>query len=412
MLARNRTAAAVTTLSLVVALAVMAAPAAAGPTVPVTIGTTPGYAIFAQPGVGTNGTNDTAILAHLKNLIDGTPCPAPGASAPIIRAAVNSIGDGSLPTQIKDALDAKQGCGVDVRVIVNGSQKTSTAAQNLRSALGTAAFEWCDHDDPNNAKGGGCVSTHSSSAMHTKMMLFTNSSGYPCVAWFGSANLTNATGGETFNNGVTLYNNCTVHNLFRDRIWQPMWDEWTIANNDFYAPTGQGYLSSSNVTVHASPENSSPPTDFVLGRLSAMSSGNGCTVGVSQAMWTARGYANTTGTDGEAVARRLAALKTGLGGCSIGVLVGNKSDGTANIDSGPRAILANAGISIEHGPVHDKYFFMHGLNKPYTVVTGSHNFSLPAWRHNDEVLVELSNSQSTYNAYYDHWFATAGVAVP
>jgi phosphatidylserine/phosphatidylglycerophosphate/cardiolipin synthase-like enzyme len=163
------------------------------------------------------------------------------------------------------------------------------------------------------------------------------------------------------------------------------------------------------VTVHASPENSG--TDLVLARLSGMSSGSGCAVGVSQAMWTARGYANDTSVNGEAVAKRLAALKAG--GCAIGVIVGNK-DGTttANIDSGPRAILTNAGIPIEHGKVHDKYFFMNGGGKPPTVVTGSHNFSLPAWKHNDEVLVELSNSQSTYDAYYNHWWTTLSATVP
>jgi hypothetical protein len=396
----------------VLALVVMAGPAAAGPTVPLTIGSTSAYAIFAEPGVGTYGSNDTAILTHLKNLVNGTPCPAAGASPPVIRAAVNSLGNGDLPTQIKDALVAKHNCGVDVRVIVNGSEKSSTAAQSLRTGLGTAAFEWCDHDDSTNSKGGGCVSTHSSSAMHTKLMMFSNTSGSSCVVWFGSANLTNATGGETFNNGVTLYNNCTLHTLFKDRIWQPMWDEWTVANNDFYQPTSQGYLSSGNVTVHASPENGSSITDFVLGRLNGLTSGNGCTVGVSEAMWTTRGYSNTADASGEAVARRLAALKTGSGGCSIGVVVGNKPDGTANIDSGPRTILTNAGIPIEHGPVHDKYFFMNHASKPFTVVTGSHNFSLPAWRHNDEALVEISNSQSTYDAYYNHWFATLGVAVP
>lgn len=406
MLAWTRTAGAV--LSLGIALAVMAGPAAAGPTVQVTVGTTPGYAIFAQPGTGTIGSNDTAILTHLYNLVNGTPCPAAGQSPAIIRFAINSIGNGDLPTQIKNKLDEKQNCGVDVRVIVNGSAKDSDAAIALRSALGTAAFEWCDHDDPNNAKGGGCVSTHQSSAMHTKLLLISNTSGSSCVVWFGSANLTNATGGETFNNGVTLYNNCTLHSLFRDKIWQPMWEEWTVANNDFYVPTGQGYLSSSNVTVHASPETSG--TDLVLARLSGMTSGNGCTVGVSQAMWTTRGYANTTGTDGEAVAKRLAALKSG--GCNIGVIVGDRDDGTANIDSGPRSILTNAQIPIEHGKVHDKYFFMNGGGKPPTVVTGSHNFSLPAWKHNDEVLVELSNSLSTYNAYYNHWFTTLTATVP
>ena len=391
------------------ALAVMAAPAAAGPTVPITVGTTPGYAIFAEPGTGSIGTNDPAILNHLLSLVNGTPCPPPGGSPEIIRVAISSISTGNLPTQIKDKLIEKKNCGVDVRVVVSGSAKGSAAAESLRTGIGTGAFEWCDHDV--TTKGNGCVSTHTGGGMHTKMMLFTNTSFANCVVWFGSANLTGQTGAESINNGVTLYNNCTVHNLFRDRIWQPMWDEWEIAGNDFYAPTGRGYLSSSNVTAHASPENSSPPTDLVLARLNGMTSGNGCTVGVSQAMWSARGYANTTGTDGEAVARRLAALKGGAG-CSIGVIVGNKSDGTANIDSGPRGILTNAGIPIEHGVVHDKYFFMNGGGKSPTVVTGSHNFSLPAWRQNDEVLVELSNSQSTYDAYYQHWFTTLTATVP
>jgi hypothetical protein len=409
VLARTRIAGAVGALFLVLLLAVMAAPAAAGPTVPITVGTTPGYAIFAEPNTGTIGTNDPAILTHLLNLVNGTPCPS-GGTPEIIRVAINSISTGNLPTQIKDKLVEKKNCGVDVRVIVSGTEKSSAAAIALRSGLGTAAFEWCDHEV--TTKGGGCVSTHQSGGMHTKMMLFTNTSFANCVVWFGSANLTGQTGAETINNGVTLYNNCTVHNLFRDRVWQPMWDEWEIGGNDFYAPTGRGYLSSSNVTAHASPENGSPPVDIVRERLNGMSSGSGCTVGVSQAMWTARGYPNTTGTDGEAVARRLAALKTGAGGCNIGVIVGNKGDGSANIDSGPKGILTNAGIPIEHGLVHDKYFFMNGGGKSPTVVTGSHNFSLPAWRQNDEVLVELANSQSTYDAYYQHWFTTLTATVP
>ena len=408
--------------ALVASLAVMAGPASA---VPITVnGTaTPGHAIFAEPGVGTNGSDDPAILNHLKWLIDNTPCPTPTApTVQAIRAAINSIGNTSaaLPTAIRNSLDTKENCGVDVRVIVNGSAKGTDSAEALRTQLGTDDFEWCDHGNT-SLYGNGCVSTHVGSSdpgddggMHSKYFLFSYA-GASCVTWFGSANLTQATGTQTFNNGVTLYNNCSLYETFRNEIWEPAWEENSFADNDFYAPSlGRGYFihGSPSLTFHASPENTQPTAnDYVLGMLDSVSAGTGCEVLVANAEWTGRLYPSKSPPQDEAIAKRLAQLKNN--GCAVGVIVGNDNDGTANIASGtnsPRQVLQNAGIAIEHGPVHDKYFVIDGPGQPKAVITGSHNLTTGAWRHNDELFVKIANSPSTHKAYRDHWFATGFAA--
>jgi hypothetical protein len=375
---------------------------ASAATAPITIGTTTGHAIFAEPATG----SDPSILSHLKSLIDGTPCGGR------IRAGINSISDAAgLPTDIKNALAAKAAspCNTIVQVVMNGDAKDSTGAQNLRSALGTARFEWCDHDqllvagDPIDKYGAGCISTRDG-GMHAKYFLFSSTGGRSCVSWFGSANLTPQTGMNSFNNGISIYNHCPLHDGFVTEIFNEMWVERSFANNDFYNPgAAQGYFTtnSQNLVVHASPEKDADP-DFVHARFNNMTSGNGCTVGVAQAEWKVERLA---------IAQRLAQLRTNPGGCSVGVILGHKFVNgveVPNADSQVLSTLHNAGIPIEYGEVHDKYFFLEGGGKPKTVLTGSHNMSGAALRRNDELLVEIKSSASVYSAYWDHWFRTLG----
>ena len=394
--------------ALIVSLMVMAAPASAGPAEDVTIAGSSAKVVFAEPGASGYPTNDTAILSHLQALISNTPCPAAGdTTPPAIRAGINSIGNAAaaLPTAIRNALNTKENCGVNVEVVVNGDAKGSEGAELLRSALGTDDFEWCDHGDSTGGKGGGCVSTKSGGGMHAKYFIFSDTYGQNCVTWFGSANLTESSGSKTFNNGVTIWNNCLLRDYMKDRIFTPMWNEVTITDNDFYAPlVPRGYFSigSGGLTAHASPETESGGggTDFYLARLNAMTSGSACFVRVAATEWGTRGY--TT----EPIASKLASLRNG--GCGIAVIIGEDSNGNANIDSSVKSILQNANppIPIEHGPVHDKYMVLNSASRPYVVVTGSHNLTNPAWHHNDELLFDINNSVSTYTSYYWHWVRT------
>ena len=381
----------VSLLVAVLALALSAAPAWAGSITSITAGNSPGEVSFAQP-TNDADSRDWTIITDLENHIRSVPCGS------TIRGAIHSMS--GVGETIKNLLVEKKNCGSDVKIVHNGEVPRSATSQALADGLGPTRFKWCDHG-VGGAWGWGCVSTHSSGRMHSKFFLFSRDGGRSCVSWIGSPNLTVSTGTSTSNNAVAVFDNCELHDRLRDKIWTPMWGQFAPPNNDFYNPGAQqGFFSAPTAaaSVHASPEQD---TDLVLSRLASMTSGPGCTVGVSEAMWTEHR---------QAIADRLAQLKSGPGGCTINVIVGKMDNGGANIHFFVYAALTNANIKVRYGKVHDKYILMHSAGRPYTVITGSHNLSLPALKHNDELLLDITSSPSLYNAFLGHWAVTWGNA--
>ncbi len=383
-------------LAALVSLALGAA-TAHGVVVPVTTGTSVAHAVFAEP---LPGQADNQIHNHLLSLIQNTP---PGGR---IRAAIHSISN----AQIADALVAKARSGVDVQVVYPADPRKRTTYAAARLGDLGSGIQWCDHGGLAGPYAFGCISSHSGSeldpgTMHAKFMLFsrTDVGGLRnWVTWFGSANLTQESGTETWNDGLTVYDNKALYDAFEQTLFRPMFDDnLFFANNDFYDPgAGRGYFSvpSAGLTVHASPEQSSDIVETKLNAMDARSGGCSVLVGMMQ-------FTRTV------VADKLAAMKRA--GCTVLVLVGMDGSssppnvlacapGAPHISSDVVSRLKSAGISIRAKKIHDKMMLLHAANYGWRVITGSHNLSSDALRENDEILVDV-DSQSAYDAFAAHW---------
>ena len=366
---------------------------------PVVVGQSQADAVFAEP---LPGQRDDGIHRHLLSLINDTP---PGEE---IRAAIHSITNYA----IADALVKRWQAGVDVKIVYPADKRSGDFAA-ATDRLGEIDTPWNPYDERrvwwcNRSGGSACISADSGGTMHAKFFLFsaTGSGGLrKWVTWFGSANLTQQTGTETWNNGLTVYENPDLYNAFERELFDPMFGEDTaLLNNDFYWPDGgRGHFSmpSAGLEVHASPEQD---TDLVVSQLNEMRSdaASGCTVMVGMLMF------NRT-----VVAEKLAAMKNA--GCAVFVLVGRYSSGAEPVQPGQRCddaqadpdalrILREAGIPIRAKKIHDKIMLLNTMNKGSTVLTGSHNLTKSALRDNDEILVEIQ-SPSVYDAYSHHWWS-------
>ena len=335
----------------------------------------------------THGGQDVAQLNEMIRLINCTPGGA------TIRMAIYSITANIVYQAIVDAV----GRGVLVQVVHNGEDKNSgdSSPTDLANLLG-ANHHWCDHGSAGLSYGGGCISTDSSSLMHAKYLLFSQTQDLAGtmqsnVTWFGSPNETYASGANLFNNSLTVYGDATLFNNFVTYEWTPMWQEKSYAGNDFYdASTPRGYFSSSysGVTSYASPQQQ---TDLVVDRLSYVNPNSSCQLRVMEA---------TIHDTRSAVVDELVSLKKG--GCKVYVTVGS-------IDAGVLRTLVSNGIAVHSAPVHDKLIIFYGsyadvTTNRYTIFTGSHNLTQSALSVNDELLVKVQGvPQAFYQAFYNHF---------
>lgn len=335
---------------------------------------------------------DMTILDDLVRMIRDTP------KGESIRIAVHSITVNAVARAIIDA----QTNGVHVYVAHNGEDFRSDDAtpKALAAALGPASHRWCG-DVAVGGRVGGCISDGKSSIMHAKLVLFSKTKDATgamrqWVSWFGSANMTFATGAKTYNNTVTVYGDRALYDRFDKGYFAKLWSEDHAPRNDFFdAASHRGYFgsSASGVTVYASPEQDG---DLVLRRLAAVAPGKGCEIRVAQAMiHDAR----------LALVERLAALKDG--GCDVRV-AGN------GIESGALRALRRAGIPTAKNHLHDKLLLVHAkyacgdhcdaAKSRKLVFTGSHNWTASANDLNDELLVKVE-APGVYEAYDAHFDA-------
>lgn len=352
--------------------------------VTVTIDKTRVDLVFNDPVA--NGGEDRTQLNKIISLFDGAPAGS------TIRIALYSITANIVGDAIKRAVDR----GVNVYAVHNGEDQKSTddSPAALKSLLGSR-HHWCDHGSATLAYGGGCLSNSDTGLMHMKYILFSRTkdasgTARDWVTWVSSANMTYASGAKLFNNTFTFYGDQTLYDGFVNQIWTPQWNEQTFPNNDFYvASTPRGYFGSadSNTTVYASPEQT---TDLVVNRLAYLTPDSACRIRVMQAS------INDTRID---VVNKVIQLKQG--GCHVWVAV-------ENIQPQALAAFKGAGIPVRKAPVHDKMFLIYGKYGDTTVdrtvvLTGSHNLSLSALRHNDELLIKVTDSQPMYDAFYTHF---------
>ena len=389
---RARAAVRRTLVSLLAALCAVTAPVAVVPAAaaPVsaasaTLAGHPVWAHFTNPTAG----RDYTIVTELQRLIDAAPAGS------TVRGAIHSISVDS----VADALLRAQNRGVTVRVLLDGKNATSAdpAVATIR--------QLSDHQFCTNSNGGrGCISTSADGDMHTKLFTFTSTTDPNGVArsnvvWFGSSNLTYATGPDAFNNAITVYGDAALA-AGLNANFTDMWNRRHYSGNDYYdSASGRGYYQAAAADAYASPE-AAGQTDTIVTRLNDLTPDADCRLRVGMA-------AVTTGRP------RIVDLVTRFraAGCKVWMAVGTNADGGIAMSQSVYDELLAAGVAIRRkDKVHDKFFLAYGrygTAYQYRVYTGSQNWTQDALSENDEIFVKMAPETGAthplYDAYYAHF---------
>jgi len=345
------------------------------------------WAHFNNPPAA--GGRDYTITDELKRLINTTPAGG------TIRGAIHSLSiDG-----VADALLAAQTRGVTVSVVLDGKNAPSTdpAVATIKRLTN---HKFCT----NSSGGGGCIGTSAAGNMHTKMFTFSQAqdpSGVlrPSVAWFGSANLTYASGTDASNNALTVYDAATLYDGFNANF-SDMWNRRHYSGNDYYdSASGRGYYQANPADAYASPEGVGE-TDTIVTRLNDVTPDANCRLRIGMSFVT-------TGRPGllDQVRRYKA------GGCLVWMVVSGSSTDGISIPQSVYNSLLDAGVAIRrHDKVHDKFFLVYGKYGSqylYRVYTGSQNWSQDALNENEEIFVKMAGESGAthplYDAFYSHF---------
>jgi hypothetical protein len=339
------------------------------------------FAHFANPTKAKEG-RDLTILKEFERLVLSAP------KGSTIRVGIFNL---TVPFVAK-ALIKAQTNGAKVEIVADGGLATSTndAAKLLRD--GITDDHYC------KGAGDGCVPRSNTGIMHSKWMTLTaatDPTGHARanVSWFGSANLTFATGAESFNNTITVYDDKRLHDGFVT-YFDTLRRQDHFDGDDFYdASKRRGYYDGATATVFASPEQD---TDLVYARLNDFKPTDGCRIRVAQAMFH----------DGRA---RLASLLAShkRNGCKVWVVVGQDDKGAPAIDAKSLQTLRDARIPVHtRDHLHSKTVVVRasydGAMKSI-VYTGSHNWTASANDTNDEIFVRMDDSDALYRTFLGHF---------
>ncbi|HYO54490.1 phospholipase D-like domain-containing protein [Archangium sp.] len=349
-----------------------------------TIGGKPVWAHFSNPPAFAG--RDYTIITELRRLINSTPAGA------TIRGTIHSI---SID-EVADALLAAQNRGVAVYVVLDGKNASSTdpAIAKIKSLTN---HRFCT----NTSGGGGCIGTSAAGNMHTKMFTFSQTTDPTGVArsnvvWFGSSNLTYASGPDAFNNTITIYDEATLFTGLNANF-SDMFNRRHYTGNDYYdSASGRGYYMATAADAYASPEGLNQ-TDTIVTRLNDVTPDANCRLRIGMS------FVTTGRPDILAQVKRYRA-----GGCAVWMVVGG--DATAGI-SMPQSVyneLLDAGVAIRRkDKVHDKFFLIYGkygTSYAYRVYTGSQNWSQDALNENEEIFVKMSPETGTVHPLYDGFY--------
>ncbi|MBM0228731.1 phosphatidylserine/phosphatidylglycerophosphate/cardiolipin synthase family protein [Micromonospora sp. ATA51] len=378
----------VPTLAALCVLAPAGAASAAPQAASVSAATLAGYPVWAHFSNPTGG-RDYTIVNELQRLIDGAPAGA------TVRGTIHSLSVDS----VADALLRAQSRGVTVMVVLDGKNATST------DPAVTTIKQLTNHQFCLNSSGGhGCISTSADGDMHTKIFTFTSTTDPNGVArgnvvWFGSSNLTYATGPDAFNNAVTVYGDATLA-AGLNANFTDMWNRRHYSGNDYYdSASGRGYYQAAAADAYASPEGAGQ-TDTIVTRLNDLTPDADCRLRVGMA-------SVTTGRP------QLVNLATRFraAGCKVWMAIGTNADGGIAMSQSVYNELLDAGVAIRRkDKVHDKFFAAYGrygIALQYRVYTGSQNWTQDALGENDEIFVKMAPETGTahplYDAYYTHF---------
>jgi hypothetical protein len=348
---------------------------------------------FVEPDAVADHNDETPVLERMSQMIRETP------TGGTILMGLYSV---DYPVIYYELYDAVVNRGVNVYIAESGDQdKDAGLAQEIHAIPGIHHI-FCG---PTGSANDSCNSTWNPSIQHAKYALFTqtkDTSGVMRnnVVWFGTANLTNATGGQAMNDTITVYGDNDLYNNFFWGLFLSMWNQsprqsaFAPSANTQTSPTSHFFTSATTgIDVNASPSGSD---DLLVDELNLVSPGSGCQVRVMEATFTR-----------PAVATRLAQMRQA--GCSVQVLVDT-------LGCASKTNLVNGGVTIKHrDALHSKTLITVGAAGHQNIYTGSHN-TQPGALQNDELLVRVpvdgNPIYSGYIAYFNEGWNNSSTTVP
>ena len=294
----------------------------------------------------------------------------------------------SAPAQ---ALVAAQARGVNVRVILDGSNSAYAATTTLKNGLPAANLTLCT--SPN---GGSCIGTDIN---HSKFYLFSSiGPGESSVVVQSSANLTNPMLDE-HNNMVIVRGDTALYAGYL-AYWQ---DQRAQLKNPNYYRTLIGNLP---VRTYVYPRASGDTIVSVLGNVVC---GGNKRLRLAMSLFTNARLA---------IAQSLAAKAAQ--GCSVVALL--RDDGTTP-GASVLSTLKNGGVTVHlyaasaaRATIHSKYLLIDshydtgsGPTARKLVYSGSHNYTLGALQQNDEQLIRVDDA-GVFAAFWANWQQTLAYA--
>ncbi len=364
------------------------AAAAAPPAVQASIAGQSVWAHFNNPRA--HAGRDATIHDEVVRLVTGAP------SGSTIRGTIYSL----TVQPVAKALVAAEQRGVNVRILMDGDNETSLSpAVAIIKELSSVRF--CTYDPAAygaaGRAGGACISTSDDGDLHVKMFTFTQTTDpggalRSDVSWFGSANMTYASGSDQSNNAVTVYGDAALASGL-NAYFGDLWNRRHFAGDDYYdSRSRRGYYPARAATVYASPEGRDQ-TDTVVSRLNDLTPNARCRMRIGMSFVTS-GRPELLRHVKDAAAK----------GCRVSMVVGS-SRGAIRMHSSVYTQLLSAGVSIRRTTaVHDKYFAVYGKfgrHYRYRVYTGSQNWSASALTSNDEIFVKLAPESGSTHPLYD-----------
>ncbi|GGU10259.1 phospholipase D-like domain-containing protein [Streptomyces lateritius] len=356
-------------------------------------------ATFNDPAGDTTAQN--RVRDHIVDLISQAPA---GSS---ITAGLYTFTDDS----VTDALGAAKTRGVDVRIVIDHTSVTMTGGEydRLATRLGTDRTQgsWvlaCP-------AGRGCIgsrklpSDSDGAINHNKFFLFSSTGGASDVVVQTSANMTGVQRTDLFNNAVTivdtgLYGSYQAY--FADLV-----KYGTSAGLDHYYKTPvsgayKTYFFPRKEAAGTSYDNDAS-TDTIKLILDKVSCAGGTQVRMAANLFTR-----------DEIATKMVALKNA--GCSVILAHDGYPDsmGTTveSIISGKLTqrvqCYEDRGTGVAKAGLHSKYLLVEGTYDGVAgkklVWTGSHNYTYPALRANDETLLKIDNATlfGQYKANHEH----------
>ncbi|GGX80742.1 hypothetical protein GCM10010358_38710 [Streptomyces minutiscleroticus] len=359
--------------------------------------------VFNQPDGAVE--EQQAIRLRILGLIADA---APGSD---IKVTVYQFWDAEVARALVAAHTERQ---VDVQVMLDegsvSSRPESTTYSILATALGT------DRSRPSFAGmcpvGKSCLGDPAlgDSINHNKFWLFSDTGGVKDVVVQTSSNFTTASWTKMYNDAYVAADPVlhASYSAYFAKLAGMDWDSWTYTTQPTSGPYKPYFFPRAGTTAS---------TDTVVGILDNIT---GCTYtdadGVRRTTEIRLGMFLFTRT---AVATKLAALRSQ--GCGVSIVYSSAGATvwkTLHYSGGPAVRCENHEDDTDptnsRRLIHSKFLLIEGayLSKPDKLVwTGSHNYSNPALRRNDEALLKIDDD-AVHDAYAARFADIFGAARP